>query len=119
MPSALTGQDLLNALSNAPEDASEPDRIRMAGYVSDKGRLRRASFYRSLAAANPQVGSLLGTSKAKPMGRPLSYRATTLRKGHAVICASYLKEIGANPGSVLKIEPQGNALVLTTITTDG
>lgn len=120
----LTGQALLDALNAAPQDATEADRIRSAGYVSENGRLLRTSFYRNLAIATPEVFPLLGTVEEKSveeksMGRPLSYQAGVLRKGHAVICASYLQQIGAGPSSRLQIEARGKELVLTAITSDG
>ena len=115
----LTGQALLDALNAAPQDATEADRIRSAGYVSENGRLLRTSFYRNLAIATPEVSPLLGTVEEKSMGRPLSYQAGVLRKGHAVICASYLQQIGAGPSSRLRIQARGKELVLTAITNDG
>jgi hypothetical protein len=87
--------------------------IAEAGYVKTlpdgKERIEYAKFNAALLASK---GLSIGRKPAGRRGRDLSYRATVLKPGHAVIGRGYLRQIGAEPDSVLAIEVRGHRLII-------
>jgi hypothetical protein len=87
--------------------------IAEAGYVKalpdGKERIEYAKFNAALLASK---GLSIGRKSAGRRGRDLSYRATVLQPGHAVIGRGYLRQIGAEPDSVLAIEVRGHRLII-------
>jgi len=88
--------------------------IAEAGYVrtmpNGKERVEYSAFNTALLASKGL--SLDRKPAAKPLGRDLSYRATVLKPGHAVIGRGYLRQIGAEPDSMIGIEVRGNRLII-------
>jgi len=87
--------------------------IQEAGYVKTlpdgKTRTEYAAFNAALLASK---GLSIGRKPAGRRGRDLSYRTTVLNPGHAVIGRGYLRQIGAEPDSMIGIEVRGNRLII-------
>ena len=113
---SLSGAELINVLSLLPANASKSDRCRAAGYVSvlksGKERLNFTAFYQALATA--QGINLAAPEHGTQQSRRLSYRTKTGKPG-AVLGASYLRQIGAKPGDVLRIQVQDSAQIIVSI----
>jgi hypothetical protein len=111
----LTGKALLAHYKAGVEAGKlKKDIIKEAGYVlthaDGRDWVQYSAFNTALLASKGL--SLDRKPVAKPRGRDLSYRATVLKPGHAVIGRGYLRQIGAEPDSVLAIEVRGHGLII-------
>jgi hypothetical protein len=90
--------------------------IQEAGYVKTlpdgKTRTEYAAFNAALLASK---GLSIGRKPVGRRGRDLSYRTTVLNPGHAVIGRGYLRQIGAEPDSMIGIEVRGNRLIIRVV----
>ena len=114
----LTGPELIAALVAAPEGTTEAERIRLAGYVyqrQGKESLNRGGFYKALAAADPTLSALAGRQGAAGRRQVLGYTTKVLAKGHAVIGAAYLRQLGAEPGERLNIAPIDGKIIIERV----
>jgi hypothetical protein len=111
----LTGKALLAHYKAGVEACKlKKDIIKEAGYVlthaDGRDWVQYSAFNTALLASKGL--SLDRKPAAKPLGRDLSYRATVLKPGHAVIGRGYLRQIGAEPDSMIGIEVRGNRLII-------
>lgn len=113
----LTGSALIDALKAADPALGQDERIRLAGYTFEREgreRLNRAGFHKALAqAVAPNLaGPVESEHQQAPRGRSLTYRASVLAAGHAVVGRCYLQQIGVQPGDQLAIATDQDSITL-------
>lgn len=111
--SRITGDKLLALFEDLNSKArSMSEIVEAAGYVDEmpdgKKQRRFAQLKKALLAAK---GLDLGARKKN--GRPLGHSTSVLTKGHAVIGAGYLRQIGLERGDRIDIAISKGRIVLT------
>ncbi len=101
----LVGKELLEK-SKLLSKKSEDEIARGCGYVSQRGRVLRKSFYRALIEAKGYKLSSSGNGRPgnrSSRGRQAEFKTKVHGNGNLLIGHAYTKKLGLEPGQEYKI----------------